>query len=356
MNQAWLTFLRTQGAAIDDGQVRHFGNAAAERKAAAEDTVLIELSALSLIRAHGADAQTFLNGQLSNDVRRVNDIHTQIAAWCNPKGRALALLRVLRRGEDYYLSLPGTLLEPVLKRLRMFVLRAKTALEDADNDLVSFGVAGPHAEALLREAFGELPGGVNDSVTHNDVTVLRVSAAPTRFMVIAPVNAARELWQRLRTSARPVASDRWTWFDIGDGLPQVYPETSEAFVPQMLNLELLNGVDFKKGCYPGQEIVARLHYRGGLKQRMVRAHVGAEAAPGMPLYAPDLPGQATGAVVSAAAAPAGGYDLLAVIHLSSIASGAVRLGDEHAGALLKLLSLPYPLPALDTSSTKQTGA
>ncbi len=354
MNQAWLTFLRTQGAAIEDGQIRHFGDAAAERKAAAEDTVLIELSALSLIRAHGADAQTFLNGQLSNDVRRVNDTHALIAAWCNPKGRALALFRILRRGNDYHLLLPGALQEAVLKRLRMFVLRAKTALENADNELVSFGVAGPQAEALLRDILGELPDETNGCVAHGDATVLRISVK--RFMIVAPANAASGLWQRLRAGARPVASDRWTWFDIGDGLPQVYPETSEAFVPQMLNLELLNGVDFKKGCYPGQEIVARLHYRGGLKQRMVRAHVGAEAAPGMPLYAPDLPGQTTGAVVSAAAAPTGGYDLLAVIHLSSIASGAVRLGDEHKGALLELLSLPYPLPALNTSSTKQTGA
>lgn len=355
MNQTWLAFLRTQGAVIEDGQVRHFGDAAAERKAAAEDTVLIELSMLSLTRAHGADALAFLNGQLSNDVRRVDEAHSQLAAWCNPKGRALALFRVLRRGEDYCLQLPGTLQETVLKRLRMFVLRAKVTLDEADNDLVSFGVAGPHAEALLREAFGELPGGVNDSVTHNDVTVLRVSAAPTRFMVIAPVNAARELWQRLRSGTRPVASDRWTWLDIGAGLPQVYPETSEAFVPQMLNLELLGGVDFKKGCYPGQEIVARLHYRGGLKQRMVRAHVDADAAPGMPLYAPDLPGQATGAVLSAAAAPAGGYDLLAVIHLSSVAAGAARLGNEREGALLTLLPLPYPLPALVEPSTKQGG-
>lgn len=353
MNQAWLTFLRTQGAVIQDGQVRHFGDAAAERKAAAEDTVLIELSPLSLIRAHGADALTFLNGQLSNDVRRVDEAHSQLAAWCNPKGRALALLRVLRRGEDYCLQLPGTLQETVLKRLRMFVLRAKVVLDSADNDLVSFGVAGPQAETLLRETIGELPGEINGCVTRNNVTLLRIPTS--RFLVIAPMNAATELWQRLRPDARPVASDRWTWFDIGAGLPQVYPGTSEAFVPQMLNLELLGGVDFKKGCYPGQEIVARLHYRGGLKQRMVRAHVETPATPGVPLYAPEMPGQSTGAVVSVAPAPAGGYDLLAVVHLSSVAGGVVRLGDERNGKLLALLPLPYPLPTANESSARSDG-
>ncbi len=355
MNQTWLTFLQTQGAVVESGQIRHFGNAAAERQAAVEDTVLAELSTLSLIRIHGTDALTFLNGQLSNDLRRVDETHGQIAAWCNPKGRAFALFRVLRRGEDYYLQLPGALQETALKRLRMFVLRAKVMLEDADSALVSFGIAGPRAEALLREAFGELPGGVNDSVMRNDATVLRVSATPARFMIIAPTSTAAELWQLLCPMGRPVASDRWTWLDIGAGLPQIYPETSEAFVPQMFNLELLGGVDFKKGCYPGQEIVARLHYRGGLKQRMVRAHVDADAAPGALLYAPDLPGQTAGTVVSAASAPAGGYDLLAVIQLSSIAAGTVHLGDEHKGAPLKLLPLPYSLPVIGESATEHRG-
>ncbi len=372
MNQTWLTFLQTQGAVVESGLVRHFGDPEAERKATAGGVVLVELSTLSLIRVRGADALTFLNGQLSNDVRRVDEEHSQFAAWCNPKGRALALLRVFRRpgmdecregqesesgrrGEDYFLQLPGTLQESVLKRLRMFVLRAKVGLDNVDDELVSFGVAGPRAEALLRETFGELPIEINGCVTRNDVTILHVSAMQARYMVIAPVSAATELWQRLRPNARPVASDRWTWLDIGAGLPQIYPETSEAFVPQMFNLELLNGVDFKKGCYPGQEIVARLHYRGGLKQRMVRAHVDADAAPGMPLYAPDLPGQTTGAVVSAAQAPTGGYDLLAVIHLSSIAAGTVRLGDEHKGAPLKLLPLPYSLPVTGESATERRG-
>ncbi len=355
MNQAWLTFLQAQGGIVESARVRHFGDPAAERMAAVDETVLIELSDLSLIRARGADALAFLNGQLSNDVRRVDEAHGQLAAWCNSKGRAIALFRVFRRGEDYYLQLPGALQEAAFKRLRMFVLRAKVALDSADDELVSFGVAGRQAEALLREVFGELPGGVNDSVTRNGVTMLRVSAMPARFMVIAPANAAAELWQRLRPRARPVASDRWTWFDIGAGLPQVYPETSETFVPQMFNLELLDGVDFKKGCYPGQEIVARLHYRGGLKQRMVRAHVDAVAAPGMPLYAPDLPDQIAGTVVSAAAAPEGGSELLAAIHLSSVAAGGVRLGDEHIGASLKLLPLPYPLPVAGESATERRG-
>jgi len=341
MNQAWLTFLRAQGGVVEGGRIRHFGDPAAERRAAAEETVLVELSDLSLIRVRGADALAFLNAQLSNDVRRVDDTHTQLAAWCNPKGRALALFRVLHRGDDYLLQLPGTLQETVLKRLRMFVLRAKVVLDSADDEQVSFGLAGPRAEALLREALGALPDEASDCVMRGDISVLRVSA--TRYMVIAPVGDATGLWQRLRAAARPAAADRWAWLDIAAGVPQVYPETSEAFVPQMLNLELLGGVDFKKGCYPGQEIVARLHYRGGLKQRLFRLHADQEALPGTPVYAPDLPGQAVGTVAVAAAAPGGGTDLLAVLSIASAARGALHVGTE-SGPLLRLLDLPYAMP------------
>lgn len=345
MNQAWLTFLQTQGAVVEDGQVRHFGHPADERIAAAEGTALIELSPLSLIRARGAEALAFLGGQLSNDVRWVDETHSPLAAWCNPRGRVIALLRAFHRGADYYLLLPATLQATVLGRLRTFVLRAKVVLDSADEELVAFGVAGPRAEALLRETAGVSPAGADACITRNGTTVVRVSTTPARFLVAAPVAVAGALWQRLRASARPVAADRWTWLDITAGVPQIYPETSEAFVPQMLNLELLGGVDFKKGCYPGQEIVARLHYRGGLKQRMYRLHADSAALPGTPVYAPESPGQAAGTVVDAAVAPAGGFDLLAVLPIAAAAAQEEwRLAGE-AGPVLRLLSLPYALPA-----------
>ncbi len=348
MNPTWLDFLQSQGAVIEQGQIRHFGDAPAEHRATAEATALVELSTLSLIRVHGAEALAFLNGQLSNDVRRVDAAHSQLAAWNNAKGRVVALLRVFGRNGDYYLLLPGALHATVLQRLRMFVLRAKATLENADAGLAVFGLAGSQAEALLREAVGEPPAGANACATHDGVTLVRTSTTPARFLVVAPTDAAAGLWKRLRTQARPVAADRWRWLDIAAGVPQVYPDTSEAFVPQMLNLELLDGVDFKKGCYPGQEIVARLHYRGGLKQRLYRLHADQEVRPGMPVYAPDLPGQATGAVVDAAAAPSGGTDLLAVLHTTSAARGELHLATE-SGPVLRRRELPYALPVAETS-------
>ena len=152
------------------------------------------------------------------------------------------------------------------------------------------------------------------------------------------------LWERLAPPAVPTGPRAWTWLDIAAGVPRIDAATSEQFVPQMVNLELLGGVDFKKGCYPGQEIVARMHYLGRLKQRMYRAQAGSAVTPGTPVFAPDLPGQPTGAVIAAAAAPAGGYDVLAVLQMRSAAGGVLHLGSA-TGPTLQLSSLPYALPA-----------
>src|SRR3989338_5326133 len=174
MNREWKSFLQDRGARFEDGAVRGFVAPAREVEAAGKTTVLADLSDQALIRVHGADAQGFLNGQFSNDVRRVDDRHSQLAAWCNAKGRVLAVLRVFRRGTDYYLQLPANLQETVLKRLRMFVLRAKVVLEAADAELVGLALAGPRAESLLRALRGDLQTDIDGCCTRADTTVLRL--------------------------------------------------------------------------------------------------------------------------------------------------------------------------------------
>jgi folate-binding protein YgfZ len=346
VNQTWQAFLRNQGAVLQDGRVQHFGDPARERRAAAAGEVLVALCGIALIRAHGAEAQNFLNGQLSNDVRRLDATHSQLAAWCSPQGRILAVLRLFRRGEEYLLQLPAALRESLLQRLRRFVLRAKVTLDNAD-DLVSVGLCGPQAQTLLHEAAGFTPEeGADACETRGEVSLLRLPGPHPRFEIIAPAAAAMNLWDRLKRRATPAAFPVWAWLDIMAGIPNIYPETQEAFVPQMANLELLGGINFKKGCYPGQEIVARMQYLGRLKQRMYRVHVETPQPPrpGTPIYAPDLPGQAAGTVVDAQPAPEGGCDLLAVIHLSSVTQGTLWLGSE-SGPRLSLQSLPYSLPA-----------
>ncbi len=342
MNDTWKTFIQGQGAVLDGGRVRDFGDPAEERRAAMQGNVLADLSDLSLIRARGADTQNFLNGQLSNDLRRLDVTHSQLAAWCSPKGRMLVIFRLLRRGDDTLLQLPTSLLEPTLKRLRMFVLRAKVTLESAEDELVSFGISGPGAEKLLHDATGFVPGEINGSETRDEITIARLPGPHPRFEIIAPVEVAKKTWNGLKDKTRPVGPPVWAWLDIMAGIPGVHPETSEAFVPQMANLELVGGVNFKKGCYPGQEIVARMQYLGKLKQRMYRAHVesGDLPRPGDDIFAPDFPGQSAGTVVTAQPAPDNGFDLLAVIQISSAETGELHFGSE-TGPRLSLQNLPY---------------
>lgn len=351
MNREWQSFLEQKNARFDGGRVAGFSEPRHESEAAANATVLSVISDHALLCIRGTDAQSFLNGQLSNDVRRVDAAHSQLAAWCNAKGRIITLVRVFRRADDYYLLLPTDLRETVRERLQRFILRAKVTIESDDN-LVVLGVSGPQADLLLRAVLPHVSA-ADDCLTQGDSTLLRLSGVHPRYLLVAPIAAARALWERLAPPAIPVGPQAWIWLDIAAGVSRIDTTTSEQFVPQMANLELLNGVDFKKGCYPGQEIVARMHYLGRLKQRMYRAHTESVVTPGTPIFAPDLPGQSTGAVIASAVAPTGGYDFLAVLHTSSAAAKMLHLGSA-TGPLLQLLPLPYALLTENGSSEKST--
>lgn len=341
MSDIWKTFLLQHGAVYRDDTVVDFGNPQLERRAAREQNVIIDLATYSLIRVRGPEAKTFLNAQLTNEIGTLDEHRHVLAAWCTAQGRMLAVFRVFLRDGDYYLQVPASLRDEIIKRLRMFVLRAKVTIDALDAELVRFALAGPGAETMLREAAGMLPEPGDACLTKGPVTLLRLSGPLPRFEIIAPPAQAIALWETLQRNATPTGSGIWEWHDIMAGLPSIFPETKEAFVPQMTNLELIGGVHFKKGCYPGQEIVARMQYLGRLKQRMLRAHVAADAAaPGTPIFAPDMPGQSAGTVVNAQPSPEGGSDLLAVIQLSSVQGGELHLGTE-TGPRLRLESLPY---------------
>ena len=351
MSAEWHAFLAHAGAVFEGDRVLHFGNPEAERRGAANGDILADLSHLAVLRAEGTDAQNFLQGQLSNDIRLVSEARAQLSAYCNAKGRMFAIFLIFRRTDDaYYLQLPAALAEPTIKRLRMFILRAKVKLEFADSEFRRIGLSGPNAEAILINALGNLPTNTYDSITSDDVTIVRLPGPHPRFALHAPMARLMSLWQTLCTKATPVGAGPWSWLDIMSGIPVILPGTVEEFVPQMANLELVGGVSFTKGCYPGQEIVARMHYLGRLKQRMFRAHVESALSPqtGAPIFAPDLPGQSTGSVLDAQPAPEGGYDLLAVVHLSSREAGELHL-QASDGPRLMLENLPYPLTATENA-------
>lgn len=340
MTQEWISLLAGQGLAADGSG---FGVTADELLAARDRAVVAPLADLGLIRATGVDAAGFLHNLLSNDINGLTPGSARFAGFCTAKGRLLALLLIWREGDDFLLMLPREILPMILKKLSMYVLRSKVKLSDATAERVLIGYALP-AAAPPAPAFapGEAAGGLPRFGVAAIDGGQAIRLDDTRWMLALDAAAAPARWQQLSASARPVGLAAWQWLEIAAGQPRVVAATQEAFVPQMLNMELpaVAGVSFTKGCYPGQEIVARTQYLGKVKRRTFRVRLGAAPAPGDPVYAPETGDQHCGAVVSVAPSPAGGFECLVCVQ-----SGAVEAGEVHVGApdgeRLEFLPLPY---------------
>ena len=343
MKTDWKTFLTDAGAEFEADKVVHFGNPVREQEVTLSGLVFTDISHLGVIAVYGADAESFLQSQFSNDISQITDTSTQLDAYCIPKGRILGLMRVFRRGETWYLRLPEDTLEAVIQRLRMFVMRADVTLEDVSENFLRIGIAGETAVDQLRTIMPDVPAEA-DQVRHSgDITLLRVPAVLPRFEAyISSLETASKLWDSLNVHGAPVGESAWRLLEIRDGLPNIYAATSELFVPQMANLQLLNGVSFKKGCYPGQEIVARMQYLGTLKRRMYLGHVDTEQQP-LPadsLFTSTDSEQAVGRIVDAQPHPDGGQSVLAVMQIKVAEAGDMHLGSAD-GPLMVLEPLPY---------------
>ena len=343
MNPDWQDFLTRQGATLAGGIVQDFGDRAAELEAAELGTILCDLSQFGTLRVSGEEAQTFLQNLLSNDIRETSPARAQYSSFNSAKGRMLATMLVWRQGGDYMLQLPRVLCEPIRKKLAMYVLRAKVKISDASDEIVVLGLSGSDAQEILHTHFGELPNLTLGASATEQGNVIRIGEQ--RFQINSAAPNAAALWAEFAQRCRPAGSACWDWLDIRSGIPVILPQTQEQFVAQMVNLELLGGVNFKKGCYPGQEIVARMQYLGKLKRRMYLAHLDSNTAPmpGDELFSADMEGQASGMIVNAAASPDGGFDLLATVQNSSRETQVVHWKSLQ-GEPLEFLPMPYPLP------------
>lgn len=343
MKIEWENFLKNAGAEFIDGQVDSFGNPEQERRIIHTGNTLCDLSHYGLISAYGEDAVKFLQGQFTNDVAQVTESHSQLSSYCNPKGRMLANFRIFQRGETLYLSLPYPLLEAVLNRLRMYVMRSKVTLSDASDALVRFGLNGSKADNQLAAITCQIPENINDSIQCDGYTIVRIHGTQPRFEIYAELESGTRLWQALDVDAAPVGAPIWELLNIQAGIPVVVAETYEAFVPQMANMSLIDAINFKKGCYTGQEIVARMHYLGKLKKRMYRISIECKQAPkaGDKIFAENsTAGTGTGTIVSAELNADGVYEALAVIQIADAESQPLKLHDAN-GPAIQLLTLPY---------------
>jgi folate-binding protein YgfZ len=327
MNREWSEFLASQSTPDSDS--------------VDISCALNDLSHYGIIRVEGEDAEQFLQGQMTNDMREVTEDHSNLAGWCNAKGRMIASFRCFRHDDCLYLQTLSDVIPSVLPRLSMFILRSKVRISDVSNNWIRIGLSGNCAEALLQPFFEDLPEAVNSVAQQDDMILIRLPGIIPRFEVIGSVTQLKEIWQTAEGQATPASESFWSLHEIRAGIPTLYPETRESFVPQMTNMQLIDGVSFTKGCYIGQEVVARMQYLGKLKRRMYLAHVDTETRPqpGDELFAEEsTSGQGAGKVVDAQASGKG-YDLLAVIEIASAEKNLVRLGEN--GPRVEILTLPY---------------
>ncbi len=351
MKPDWKQFLIENGAEFAGDRLLHFGNPERERRIPPQGSILCDLSQHGLISASGADAPAFLQGQLSNDINQVTAQRAQISSYSSPKGRAFSTFQIMQRAGVYYLSLSDEVLEPVLKRLRMFVMRSKVSLEDARDSLVHFGYASPQGDTQLQALLGKVPTNVLDVVQTGNLTIIRRPAPVPRFEIFGELDDARSLWAKLSVHAATVGSGSWDYFEVEAGIPHIVGASMEVWVPQMLNLHLIDGISFSKGCFPGQEVVARLKYLGKSKRQMYRIGIKSVTLPAVGALVVDASGAEVGKIINTALNPDGQVEALAVLKIAATRQ-TLRLQDQ-ADARVDILPLPYALDELDVVETAE---
>ena len=288
---------------------------------------VLPLTHWGLIRARGADAVTFLQGQLTNDVAAMRDGEVRLAGFCSAKGRLQASFVVWKLAADeLLLACAASVLPATLKRMAMFVLRAQCKLSDASAELPLRGVVGDSARALI----GDMPAWTQRAIDGGTLIRLPDVDGIARCMVAAASQA----------DGLPVVDvSVWRELEVRSGIPLIEAATVDQFVPQMLNYEIVGGVDFSKGCYPGQEIVARSQYRGTIKRRMFLFECDTPLVAGQEVFHSADASQPAGMVVNAAGSMA-----LVEVKLAALDSGSLHAGTPD-GAMLVRRELPYALPA-----------
>jgi folate-binding protein YgfZ len=343
----WLQFLTRHKAQVtgsDIPVVTGFDGTATQNGVPAN--FVAPLTDLGLIAVSGEEAAQFLHNQLTNDVEHLGLAEARLAGYCSAKGRLLATFLMWKQADTVMLQLPRQIQPAVQKRLQMFVLRAKAKLGNAADDHVALGLAGEATANALTPWFPNLPVTPYSKSDSDAGTLIRLPNAfgAPRYQWITDAETAQSAWPALINVLTPVGTPAWRLTEIHAGVPQITQPTQEQFVPQMINFELIGGVNFKKGCYPGQEIVARSQYLGKLKRRMMLATADTqEAQAGREVFSSADPEQPCGMIVNAAPNFQGGTDCLVEVKLAAVSEGTVHLGSA-AGPALRFSALPYPLP------------
>lgn len=309
-------------------------------------TYLATLTNKQLLLVKGPDAGKFLQGQVTCDVKELNEPVTRLGAQCNPKGRILLSFRALQmNNETIALRLPASMMESAQKTLGKYIVFSKAKLQDGGNDFTLFGLFGDSAAAVASTFFQQLPTTYEGWIEKDGSYLIQLAA--DRFECWVATATVDSFLDVIEKQTQKVSADEWQLLDIAAGIGEVYPESYELFTPQELNYQLVNGINFRKGCYTGQEIVARLHYRGKLKRHMYRfEYKNDQIPPPGTTIINSLSGQNAGTVVMATLNQQGKIELLASLLDEQIDQAKV----ESATEKLSQLSLPYAIPTAEEAT------
>ncbi len=308
---------------------------------ATSNNILCDLSHLGLLEISGADAVTFLQGQVTNDVKLLVGNNAHYSAYCNPKGRILALFLAFSHHDHLHLQCNRELLEPIMKRLKMYVMRSKVEIKDVSDSIIKFGINGPEAAQILAPSFAKIPTQDYELASLDNSAILKLPSFndDARFEIFTDATNAPLIWNALKASCQVVEKPHWDWLEIQAGIPDIALKTQEQFVPQMLNLDLLNAINFKKGCYTGQEIVARTHYLGSVKRRTYLTEIDTKQMPQAGDKVLDSAQNEVGQIVRVAANTSNGFDALVEMRIDAQQTGQIHWNNTP----ISFRALPYSL-------------
>ena len=337
--QSWQDFLTQQGATITAGLVTSFGETPGNYPTLS--ATLTDLSNLGVLALEGIDSKRFLQGQSTSDTEQLNADTVLPGAFCNAKGRMLSSYHAVEAETDtVLLVMHRPLVDTTINNLGKYAAFFKTSLSNASEDYRLLGISGPDCESVLEQHFDAIPTALNQLCITENYLLLRIS--PQQFLVIVKTAAVVELWQKLAPSFTPTGIDYWQLQSIRAGQACVQAETFEQFVPQMLNLQATGAVNFKKGCYTGQEIVARMQYLGKLKRRTYRVIIEASKPPQVAteIFA-SANNKLVGSVLLAASADEKSTEMLAVLHEEQADASSFIIDGE--SVKVSIAELPYSL-------------
>ncbi len=337
MQETWLAFLKEKGATIQDNGVIDFDKPDTGLEDSIEKPIASPLSGFAVLEVSGNDRQSFLHGQFINDLNLIDTPAAQLSAWCNPKGQVITTLLIINTGENYFLIFKEELKEVVQKRLSMYILRSDVKINDISDQSPLIGIANTSDLAIFGSNIPSKPGELH---AIDDLIIVCLPDFSGRYLITGAIETLKNKVTELNIKSQMTSSSIWDLLDILAGLPWITSKTQEQFLPQMLNLDSLNALNYQKGCYPGQEVIARLHYKGKVKKRLNLIKSEQQLHIGDNIYL-EQPDNKVGTIINTAIHPDGKSYALAVIELDNTSENLYF--DNQAEKEITIIELPYAI-------------